>query len=53
MKQGISDKMAAAKETITNTWDSIKRWFNSSVAPKFTVNYWKNKLSVFYNRAQA
>lgn len=53
MKKGISDKMLAAKNTITGTWDSVKRWFNSSVAPKFTVAYWKNKFNTIKDGAKA
>lgn len=28
---------------ISAKWDDLKRWFNSNVAPKFTLNYWKEK----------
>ena len=28
---------------ITETWDSIKQWWNQNVAPKFTSTYWTGK----------
>ena len=30
---------------IKDMWTSIKAWFNSSVAPKLTLSYWKGKFS--------
>ena len=31
------------KQGIVNTWNSIENWWNSNVAPKFTLSYWQTK----------
>ena len=28
---------------ITNKWNDLKKWFSTTVAPKFTLDYWKTK----------
>lgn len=33
------------KSDLVNWWSGVEKWFNESVAPKFTKEYWKNKLS--------
>lgn len=43
IKQGASDKLTAAKKTVTDTWSSITTWFKQNVAPKFTLSYWTQK----------
>lgn len=35
----------AILEKLQEVWDSIKQWFNNSVAPKLTLSYWKEKFS--------
>ncbi|MBQ0165341.1 MAG: hypothetical protein KBS75_09135, partial [Bacteroidales bacterium] len=35
----------AIKEKCKEIWDGIKAWFNESVAPKLTIDYWKEKFS--------
>lgn len=35
---GIKDKLSSA-------WSGIKNWFKTSVAPKLTLTYWKDKFS--------
>lgn len=42
--KGCKDKLAEAKTAISNGWKAITSWFTSSVAPKFTLDYWKKKL---------
>lgn len=32
-------------ERCKNLWSSIKQWYNSTVAPKFTASYWVNVFS--------
>jgi hypothetical protein len=34
------------KNAFVKLWDGIKSWWNSNVAPKFTIAYWKNKFDV-------
>lgn len=34
------------KEKISGAWESITRWWRSTVAPVFTVDWWTEKLSV-------
>lgn len=35
----------AIQDKLKDVWDGIKRWFNSSVKPKLTLSYWKEKFS--------
>lgn len=35
----------ALKDNISAAWDGIKSWWNRSVAPKFTLSFWKKKFS--------
>lgn len=28
---------------ITEKWEAVKKWFNETVAPKFTLDFWKSK----------
>ena len=35
----------AIKDKISNVWKGIQTWFNTSVAPKLTLSYWKEKFS--------
>lgn len=35
----------AVQEELTNAWQGIKQWFNTNVAPKLTLSYWKEKFS--------
>ena len=30
---------------ITSSWTNIKTWFSNNIAPKLTLNYWKEKFS--------
>lgn len=39
VKKFVSDVIARFKEM----WNSVKSWFNSNVAPKFTTAYWNTK----------
>ena len=32
-------------KTVKDMWSSIKSWFNSNVAPKFTIEYWRTKFN--------
>lgn len=33
------------QEKLKEAWEGIKRWYNTSVAPKLTLEYWKGKFS--------
>lgn len=35
--------MDGADKIVINTWNKIKQWFTQNVAPKFTLEYWKQK----------
>lgn len=35
----------ALKDKISAAWENIKKWWNRSVAPKFTLAFWKKKFS--------
>lgn len=35
----------ALKDKISAAWEKIRSWFNRSVAPKFTLAFWKSKFS--------
>lgn len=39
----------ALKDRISAAWGKIKSWFKSSVAPKFTLAFWKSKFSTIAN----
>lgn len=49
--QGCKNKLGEAKTAINNGWNNIKTWFTSNVAPKFTLNYWKNKFDTLRSAA--
>jgi hypothetical protein len=49
--QGCKNKLGEAKTAVTNGWNNIKSWFTSNVAPKFTLNYWKNKFDTLRSAA--
>lgn len=40
-----SDLGESLKTSISDKWDEIKTWYNDSVAPKFTKEYWTEKFS--------
>ena len=35
----------AIKDKLASVWNSVKTWFNTDVAPKLTLAYWKTKFS--------
>jgi len=35
--------MDEADKIVINTWNKIKQWFTQNVAPRFTLEYWKQK----------
>ena len=35
----------AVKDKLSSVWSGIKNWFTTSVAPKLTLTYWKDKFS--------
>ena len=49
--QGCKNKLGEAKTAVNNGWNNIKTWFTSNVAPKFTLNYWKNKFDTLRSAA--
>ena len=38
-----SNKLTETKNKISEIWTNIQSWFNTNVAPKFTLSYWTNK----------
>lgn len=46
VSKATTEKLTAIKNGITNAWNTIKGWFTSNVAPKFTKQYWLNKFDV-------
>ena len=40
-----SDLGGSLKTSISEKWDEIKEWYNTSVAPKFTKEYWTDKFT--------
>ena len=45
-------KLGEARTTIMNGWNNIKEYFNTNIAPKFTVEYWKNKFETIRSSLQ-
>ena len=43
MKTSIATTMGEMKKVITEKWGDIKKWFESTVAPKFTKKFWSDK----------
>ncbi|WP_407453568.1 hypothetical protein [Methanobrevibacter sp.] len=47
----VTNTIIEIKNNIVNKvkeiWTAVKNWFNSNVAPKFTVSYWVNKFNGF------
>ena len=41
------------KDTFANLWTNIKSWWNTNVAPKFTLAYWKAKFDVIKQAIRA
>lgn len=41
--KGCKDKLAEARTAVMNGWNNIKSYFTTNIAPKFTLDYWKNK----------
>lgn len=37
------DIIAGLINGVSKKWEDIKRWFNTTVAPKFALSYWKSK----------
>lgn len=50
---GVGSALGTLKNTITGAWDSIKQWFSTSVAPKFTATYWSQKFSSIKDGAKS
>ena len=42
----IQDFCTSIKEKFQQLWSDVKSWWNSNVAPKFTLSYWKDKFNV-------
>lgn len=49
---GASTKLGEARTTIINAWNNIKSYFNSNIAPKFTLDYWKKKFDTMRSAIQ-
>lgn len=39
----IKEVLDNCDKAVVNAWNDIKTWFNQNVAPKFTLEYWKQK----------
>lgn len=49
---GARTKLGEARTTIINAWNNIKSYFNSNIAPKFTLDYWKKKFDTMRGAIQ-
>lgn len=49
---GIKDWVNNVLQKCKDLWNSLKNWFTSNVAPKFTKQYWTNKLDTIRQAAQ-
>ncbi|MBR5823802.1 MAG: hypothetical protein IKY67_06635 [Paludibacteraceae bacterium] len=52
IRTSITEKLNAAKTSITSIWTTIRDWFTSNIAPKFTVSYWANKFGAIKDGAR-
>ena len=50
--QGIKAKLSEMRVTIMNGWNNIKTYFTTNIAPKFTLDYWKNKFDTMRSAIQ-
>lgn len=41
--QKFKDMFTSVKTAVQSGWSTIKSWFSSNIAPKFTASYWLNK----------
>ena len=49
---GIKEWVKNVIQKCKDLWNDIKNWFTSNVAPKFTKQYWTNKLDTIRQAAQ-
>ena len=49
---GIKEWVNNVIQKCKDLWNDIKNWFTSNVAPKFTKEYWANKLDTIRQAAQ-
>lgn len=45
LKEGITSKISSIIESVKKLFDSVKQWYEESVKPKLTVDYWKEQFS--------
>lgn len=45
----VKDFCQNVLQRFKDLWNNTKSWFTSNVAPKFTLDYWKNKFDVIRN----
>lgn len=49
---GIKEWVKNVLQKCKDLWNDLKNWFNTNVAPKFTKQYWTNKLDTIRQAAQ-
>lgn len=49
----VEDFVKGIIKRFKDMWTDIKSWFNTNVAPKFTLTYWKNKFDTIKSGASA
>ena len=47
----VQDFVDGIIKKFKDMWSTIKSWFNTNVAPKFTLNYWKTKFDTIVQGA--
>ena len=49
---GCQTKLGEMRTTIMNVWNNIRTYFNTNIAPKFTLDYWRKKFDIIRNAIQ-
>jgi hypothetical protein len=49
---GAQTKLGELRTQVINSWNNIKSYFNTNIAPKFTLDYWKNKFDTMRSAIQ-
>lgn len=44
IKKAVGIKLLKVANTVAETWDNIKKWWEQNVAPKLKLSYWQTKL---------
>ena len=51
MRSAIQTKLGEVRTQVMNSWNAIKSYFTTNIAPKFTLTYWKNKYDTIRSAA--